>query len=94
MGEAVRDGDAELGEVGRSDGARAASAKETVRVVSGELGRVRSIATRVLAVDGSGSLPIRVVAVGDGAGEVLNRGAQLGMLVELRGELGGSSIGA
>ena len=89
----MRGGDAELGEV-RGDRARAASAKETVKVVVGELGRVRSIATKVLAGDGSASLSVRIVAVSDGAGEVLNRGAQLEMLVGLRGELGESSISA
>ncbi len=90
MGGAVRDTAARLGEVVGSNGARTASAKETVRVVLGEQARVDTIAARVVTVVSSGSLPVSAVAVNDGAGEVLSRDAQLEMLVGLLGELGGS----
>ena len=93
MGEAVRDPTEGIGEVRRCGEVRATSAKDTFGVALGELTRAWSIATQVVTVDSSGSLPIRAVTAGDGAGEGLDRNAQPGMLVRLLGELGGSSIG-
>ena len=68
----MRDPTEGLGELRRCGEVRAASAKETFRIVLGELRRVWWTAVRVVTVDSSESLSIRTVAVCDRAGEGLD----------------------
>ena len=68
----MRDPTEGLGELRRCGEVRAASAKETFRIVLGELRRVWSIAVRVVTVDSSDLLSIRTVAMCDCAGEGLD----------------------